>query len=59
MAEEFESLSENRALTRTAAPDQTNDKHNTENSAQDFKVQAQQYSQQASPMRGCAELMLI
>lgn len=47
MTEEFESLSENRALTRTAAPDHTNDKHNTGDSAQDFKIQAQQYGQQA------------
>ena len=44
--EEVNSLSENRALTRTAAPE-ADDKHSVENYAQDLKAQAQQYGQQA------------
>jgi ElaB/YqjD/DUF883 family membrane-anchored ribosome-binding protein len=45
--EETNSLSENRALTRTAAPGSSDNKQNASNYAQDLKTQTQQYGQQA------------
>lgn len=47
MAEEFESLSENRALTRTTAPNGADDKQSAEDYGNALKTQAQQYGQQA------------
>ena len=45
--EEPNSLSENRALTRTATPNSIDDKQSVGNYQQEFKAQAQQYGQQA------------